>query len=110
MTEEDDQIDESRRYDTFSHLPELEAACLRVLVLQNPAAKIDTLPDFVRFRIQSASETLDKCHRRIEALERFVEIIVTAEREAFSDLVEEMRADNEALQKEREQDNQSHGG
>jgi hypothetical protein len=100
MGKEDDQIDESKRYDTFSYLPELEAACLRVLVLQNPAAKIDTLPDFVRFRIQSASETLDKCHRRIEALERFVEIMVTAEREAFSGLVEEVRADNA-----REQDN-----
>lgn len=100
MTDEDNQIDENDTYKTFSYLPEVEAACLRVMLLQNPGAKIDTLPDFVRFRIQSAADTLDKCHRRIEALERFVEIIVTAEREAFSDLVEEVRADNA-----REQDN-----
>lgn len=100
MSEKDKQIDGNDTYETFSYLPEVEAACLRVILLENPEAKIDTLPDFVRFRIQSAADTLDKCHRRIAALERFVEIMATAEREAFSELVEEVRADNA-----REQDN-----
>lgn len=76
-------------YKTLAHLPEISAACLRVLVLDNEKSGIDTLGPWVRFRIEDAAKTLDECAERLAALERYVELVIGAEEDAFSQLCEE---------------------
>lgn len=87
--------DEKPVYNTFSHLPEVAAAALRVMVLDDEKSGIDSLESWVRFRIEDAARTLDDCARRMEALERYVELVVGAEKEAFAELCQ-ATADNEA--------------
>lgn len=79
---------EAGKYDTFSHLPEISAAALRVMVLNDPKSGIDTLPKYVRLRVQEAADLLDKCAERIEALEQYVRLVQGAAGEAFSELAE----------------------
>lgn len=79
---------EGNQYDTFSHLPEISAAALRVMVLEDPKSGIDTLPVYVRFRVQEAADLLDECAQRIEALERYVSLVQKASDEAFRELAE----------------------
>jgi len=79
---------EASKYETFAHLPEISAAALRVMVLDDPKSGIDTLPEYVRFRVQEAADLLDECAERIEALERYVELVQKAAGEAFSELTE----------------------
>lgn len=84
---------ETLRYETYGHLPEIQAACLRVIVLENKDSGIDTLPAWVRFRIEDAAKTLDECCERIEALEEYVELIQQADTKAFKALAERFRAE-----------------
>ena len=86
--------EEAREYKTFSHLPEVAAALLRVMVLDDEKSRIDTLEPWVRFRIEDAAKTLDECCRRFEALERYVDLVIGAEKEAFKELCE-ATAENE---------------
>ena len=76
------------KYDTFSHLPEISAAALRVMVLNDQKSGIDTLPAYVRFRVQEAADLLDECAERIAALEKYVALVQGAAGEAFSELCE----------------------
>jgi hypothetical protein len=79
-------------YETLNELAEISAAALRVMVLENKDSGIDTLKPFVRFRIEEAAKTLDECAERLAALEKYVELIQAADREAFSELCESVRS------------------
>lgn len=83
-----------RQYETLSWFPETEAAALR-LVLDNDKSGIDTLPAWVRFRVEEAVKTLDECADRLEALERYVELVTAAESEAFGELCKATAAEVE---------------
>ena len=82
-------MEDEQHYDTFAHLPEISGACLRVMVLDDPKSGIDTLQPYVRFRVQEAADLLDKCAKRLAALEKYVELVQEAAGHAFADLVEE---------------------
>lgn len=82
------------RYKTYAHLPEIQAACLRVMVLDDAESGIDTLPDWVRFRITDAAKSLDECHERIAALERYVSLVQSASSKAFSKLAKRFAAES----------------
>jgi hypothetical protein len=84
---------EARVYKTLNELAEVSAACLRVMILDDSSSGIDTLQPYVRFRIEEAAETLSECSERLAALEKYVELIHAADREAFSELCESMRED-----------------
>ena len=81
--------DQKPEYKTLAYLPEISAACLRVMVLDDEKSGIDKLETWVRFRIEDAARTLDDCAKRLSALERYVELVIGAEKEAFSQLCEE---------------------
>jgi hypothetical protein len=82
-----EQEDGKQEYDTLSYLPEIAAGLLRVTILENPERSgIDTLPAWVRFRIEEAARTLEECAVNLEALERYVELVTAAEHEAFGEL------------------------
>lgn len=85
---------ESGKYDTFAHLPEISAAALRVMVLEDKKSGIDTLPGYVRIRVQEAADLLDECAERIAALEKYVALVQQAAGDAFSELSEKF-ADTE---------------
>ena len=85
----------TNEYKTLSWEPEITAACLRVMVLARETSGIDSLKPWVRFRIQEAADVLDRCAKHLEALERYVELIHEADREAFKDLCESTMAPNE---------------
>jgi len=80
--------EEQQKYDTLSWEPEVTAGLLRVLVLDDEKSGIDKLEPWVRFRITEAADVLDRCAKHLEALERYVELIHEADREAFKDLCE----------------------
>jgi hypothetical protein len=82
-------MEESPKYDTFAHLPEISGACLRVMVLDDSKSGIDTLHPYVRFRVQEAADMLDECAKRLAALEKYVELVQAAADKAFADLAEE---------------------
>lgn len=86
---------DDKKYVTFSHLPEISAACLRVMVLEDEKSGIDKLPGWVRFRVEEAARTLDECAKRIAALEKYVGLVIKAEKKAFAALVEECPPDSE---------------
>lgn len=87
--------DQKPEYRTLAYLPELSAACLRVMVLDDEKSGIDKLEPWVRFRIEDAARTLDDCARRMAALERYVELVIGAEKEAFAELCEATSGDGE---------------
>jgi hypothetical protein len=80
--------EEQQKYDTLSWEPEVVAAALRVLILDDEKSGIDKLEPWVRFRIAEAADVLDRCVKNLEALERYVELIQEADREAFKELCE----------------------
>lgn len=84
---------EEQLYERYSHLPDIQAACLRVMVLEESKSGIDSLPKWVRFRIEDAVRTLDECCERIEALEAYVEAVQEADRKAFSELAKKYPAE-----------------
>jgi hypothetical protein len=79
-------------YETFSHLPEISAGLLRVLVLDHEKSGIDSLEPWVRFRIEDAAKCLQECQERIEALEKYVSAVVGAEKKAFRKLAKKFQA------------------
>lgn len=80
-------MEDKHKYETLSYLPEVSAASLRVMVLDSPEKSgIDTLPAWVRFQIEEAARVLDECAEQLEALERYVELVTSAEHEAFAEL------------------------
>ena len=85
---------EARVYKTLNELAEVSAACLRVMILDDSSSGIDTLHPYVRFRIEEAAELLSECSERLAALEKYVELIQAADREAFSELCESVREDD----------------
>ena len=88
-------MEEEPKYDTFAHLPEISAACLRVMVLDDSKSGIDTLKPYVRFRVQEAAAMLDECAKRLAALEKYVELVQAAAGKAFADLAEEFAESRE---------------
>ena len=84
-----------KEYKTLAYLPEVSAACLRVMVLDDEKSGIDKLEPWVRFRIEEAARTLDDCAKRMAALERYVELVIGAEKEAFAELCEATASDDE---------------
>lgn len=89
-------MDGKEQYKCYAHLPEIQAACLRVMVLEDSKSAIGTLPGWVQFRIKEAAETLSECHDRIAALEAYVEAVQEANRIAFSDLASKYPAEEES--------------
>lgn len=87
--------EEQQKYDTLSWEPEVTAGLLRVFVLDDEKSGINKLEPWVRFRIDEAADVLDRCAKHLEALERYVELIHEADREAFKDLCESTMAPNE---------------
>lgn len=88
--------DDKQRYDTLSYLPEVTAGLLEVTILETPEISgIDTLPSWVRLRIEGAVKTLYECADRLEALERYVELVTAAESEAFGELCKATAAEVE---------------
>ena len=81
-----DMSAEKNEYKTLSWEPEITAACLRVMVLDSETSGIDSLKPWVRFRIQESADVLDRCAKHLEALERYVELVQAADREAFREL------------------------
>lgn len=79
---------EALKFNTYAHLPEIQAACLRVLVLDDSKSGIDKLEPWVRFRIEDAAKTLDECHELIAALETYVDAIQKADCKAFKKLAQ----------------------
>lgn len=90
-----EQGNDGLQYKTFAYLPEVSAACLRVMVLDDEKSGIDKLEPWVRFRIEDAARTLDQCAERMAALERYVDLVIGAEREAFAELCEATANDDE---------------
>jgi hypothetical protein len=82
---------EEKVYKTLNEMAEVSAACLRVMILNDKDSGIDTLQPYVRFRIEEAAEMLSECSERLAALEKYVELIHAADREAFSELCESVR-------------------
>ena len=78
-------------YETFSHLPEISAGLLRVIVLDHEKSGIDSLEPWVRFRIEDAAKCLDECHEMIESLEKYVSAVVGAEKKAFRKLAKKFQ-------------------
>lgn len=48
-------------------LADIAAACLRVMILNDPQSGIDTLQPYVRQRIAEAADILDDCYARMTA-------------------------------------------
>jgi hypothetical protein len=82
---------EEKVYKTLNEMAEVSAACLRVMILNDKDSGIDTLQPYVRLRIEEAAEILSECSERLSALEKYVELIQAADREAFSELCESVR-------------------
>lgn len=49
-------------------LAEIAAACLRVMILNDPQSGIDTLKPYVRQRIAEAADILDDCSARMTSV------------------------------------------
>ena len=82
---------EGKVYKTLNELAEISAAALRVFVLDNDKSGVDTLEPFVRIRVEEAAEMLDECVTRLAALERYVQLIHDADRDAFAELCESVQ-------------------
>lgn len=76
-------------YTTMGYLPRISAAAIRVMVLDDPESRIDSCPDWVRLRIEDAEKTLRECADRMDSLERYVSLVIAAEKKAFRRLCKE---------------------